>query len=262
MPARWSKAARSREVLERPLPSLHDGPDAMPFPICMRDALRAGADRRQRRRSCSIRRPAAASRRAVPSSLAACATNAAADRRRRRPGPCLGLLARRRGPTCARRSRTGSGDMGCARRATRRREALPRRALLGKIVRGARPVVRAVRRRELRLGAGEARRHRRRIRLRQDHHRPPAAEAGRADGRARSPSTARTLAGLAAQRCCDFRRQAQLVFQNPFDALNPRFTIRRALAEPLLNAGVARAEHATRIGAALAPRPACRRSRR
>src|SRR5215813_9782144 len=40
-----------------------------------------------------------------------------------------------------------------------------------------------------------------------------------------------------------FRRTAQLVFQNPFDALNPRFTIARALAEPLINAGIPRAEH-------------------
>ncbi|HEX9557404.1 MAG TPA: ATP-binding cassette domain-containing protein, partial [Reyranella sp.] len=45
------------------------------------------------------------------------------------------------------------------------------------------------------------------------------------------------LAGLAGEGLRDFRRQAQLVFQNPFDALNPRFTIYRAVAEPLLNAG-------------------------
>ena len=48
-----------------------------------------------------------------------------------------------------------------------------------------------------------------------------------------------------------FRAQAQLVFQNPFDALNPRFTIRRALAEPLDNFGVPRAEHAARIEAVM-----------
>src|SRR6516162_249090 len=44
-----------------------------------------------------------------------------------------------------------------------------------------------------------------------------------------------------------FRRTAQLVFQNPFDALNPRFTIARVLAEPLVNAGVSRTEHRDRI---------------
>ena len=46
------------------------------------------------------------------------------------------------------------------------------------------------------------------------------------------------LAGLDGERLRDFRRQAQLVFQNPFDALNPRFTIYRAVAEPLVNAGI------------------------
>lgn len=47
-----------------------------------------------------------------------------------------------------------------------------------------------------------------------------------------------------------FRRRAQLVFQNPFDALNPRFTIARALAEPLINTGVPKAEHQERIARA------------
>jgi oligopeptide/dipeptide ABC transporter ATP-binding protein len=49
-----------------------------------------------------------------------------------------------------------------------------------------------------------------------------------------------------------FRRKAQLVFQNPFDAVNPRFTIERALAEPLVNAGVPTGEHGERIEKALA----------
>lgn len=48
-----------------------------------------------------------------------------------------------------------------------------------------------------------------------------------------------------------FRSQAQLVFQNPFDALNPRFTIRRSLAEPLRNFGVPAVEHEGRIEAVL-----------
>ena len=48
-----------------------------------------------------------------------------------------------------------------------------------------------------------------------------------------------------------FRKRAQLVFQNPFDALNPRFTLRRSLAEPLLNAGLPQAEHGDRIALAL-----------
>jgi oligopeptide/dipeptide ABC transporter ATP-binding protein len=48
-----------------------------------------------------------------------------------------------------------------------------------------------------------------------------------------------------------FRARAQLVFQNPFDALNPRFTIRRTLAEPLRNFGIPRAGHASRIDAVM-----------
>jgi ABC-type glutathione transport system ATPase component len=55
----------------------------------------------------------------------------------------------------------------------------------------------------------------------------------------------------AAQRK-DFRRKAQLIFQNPFDALNPRFTIDRAVAEPLVNAGVPRGEHRALIDRAMA----------
>jgi oligopeptide/dipeptide ABC transporter ATP-binding protein len=58
------------------------------------------------------------------------------------------------------------------------------------------------------------------------------------------------LAGLAGAGLRHFRRQAQLVFQNPFDALNPRFTIYRAVAEPLLNAGIDKAEHMDRVTSA------------
>jgi len=48
-----------------------------------------------------------------------------------------------------------------------------------------------------------------------------------------------------------FRRRAQLVFQNPFDALNPHFTILRSLREPLHNARVPFEEHAGRIAEAM-----------
>jgi oligopeptide/dipeptide ABC transporter ATP-binding protein len=58
------------------------------------------------------------------------------------------------------------------------------------------------------------------------------------------------LAGLSGEGLRAFRRQAQLVFQNPFDALNPRFTIYRAVAEPLLNAGIDKAEHMDRVAMA------------
>lgn len=48
-----------------------------------------------------------------------------------------------------------------------------------------------------------------------------------------------------------FRTRAQLVFQNPFDAVNPRFSIRATLAEPLENARVPAAERERRIIEAL-----------
>ena len=59
------------------------------------------------------------------------------------------------------------------------------------------------------------------------------------------------LATFAKTRLRRFRQQAQLVFQNPFDAINPRFTIRRTIAEPLINTRVPRAEHDDRIAAAM-----------
>ena len=44
-----------------------------------------------------------------------------------------------------------------------------------------------------------------------------------------------------------FRTGAQLMLQNPFDALNPRFSVGRAVGEPLRNTQVPRAEHTARI---------------
>jgi oligopeptide/dipeptide ABC transporter ATP-binding protein len=61
----------------------------------------------------------------------------------------------------------------------------------------------------------------------------------------------RDLSRLSGSALRAFRRTAQLVFQNPFDALNPRFTIARALSEPLSNTGVPKAEHRDRIALAL-----------
>jgi oligopeptide/dipeptide ABC transporter ATP-binding protein len=48
-----------------------------------------------------------------------------------------------------------------------------------------------------------------------------------------------------------FRKRAQLVFQNPYEALNPRYSIGRSLAEPLVNVGVPRDEHDDRIAMAM-----------
>jgi len=61
----------------------------------------------------------------------------------------------------------------------------------------------------------------------------------------------RDITSLRGRALLPFRARTQLVFQNPFDALNPRFSIRRTLAEPLRNFGVPRAEHAARIDAVM-----------
>lgn len=50
------------------------------------------------------------------------------------------------------------------------------------------------------------------------------------------------LSTLTKAQLRDFRSRAQLIFQNPFDAINPRFSIRATLAEPLENAGIPKAE--------------------
>ncbi len=52
------------------------------------------------------------------------------------------------------------------------------------------------------------------------------------------------LSGDALKR---FRSRVQMIFQNPFEALNPRFTIRDVLAEPLENARIPKSEHEDRI---------------
>ncbi len=56
----------------------------------------------------------------------------------------------------------------------------------------------------------------------------------------------KVLRGLSGDGLRGFRREAQFVFQNPFDALNPRIAIGQSLAEPLINAGIPRVEHADR----------------
>ena len=135
---------------------------------------------------------------------------------------------------------------GSARRATRRRKALPGDALARRD--GARPAPGRARagRRELRRRRARRRRRRGRIGLRQDHARSPDAEACRAD-RGRHRLRRHRPGNSAGEGLRGFRRQAQLVFQNPFEALNPRFTIYRAVAEPLLSAGIDRAEHMDRV---------------
>lgn len=59
------------------------------------------------------------------------------------------------------------------------------------------------------------------------------------------------VASLRGQTLKRFRQRVQLVFQNPFEALNPRFTIYRSLAEPLVNAAIPRDEHPERMAKAM-----------
>ena len=49
----------------------------------------------------------------------------------------------------------------------------------------------------------------------------------------------KSLTDFTKQETKEFRRKAQLVFQNPFESLNPRFTIRASMSEPLENAEIA-----------------------
>jgi oligopeptide/dipeptide ABC transporter ATP-binding protein len=59
-----------------------------------------------------------------------------------------------------------------------------------------------------------------------------------------------TLKGAALKR---YRRRAQLMFQNPYESLNPRFTIERALLEPLIIHGIGDdAERKARVRKAMA----------
>ena len=183
-----------------------------------------------------------------PFALAACATTAGVDRRRRHPNSCLGLPARRRGRFSP-QSRIGSRNMAALVELRDVVKHFPVTRSLGEIVRGQYPAVHALDGVSFDLGAGDAvaivgesgcgKTTLGRLLLKLAE---PTAGSIVFDGVA--------LAGLDGERLRDFRRQAQLVFQNPFDALNPRFTVYRAVAEPLVNAGIDRAEHADRVAAA------------
>jgi len=74
---------------------------------------------------------------------------------------------------------------------------------------------------------------------------PPSAGRLVVDGADAAASTGAARAAL--------RRRVQMVFQNPYAALNPRATVARALAEPLvINTPLTRAERDERVAAMLA----------
>ena len=74
---------------------------------------------------------------------------------------------------------------------------------------------------------------------------PPSGGSLLLDGHDAAKADAATLKTL--------RRQVQMVFQNPYASLNPRHSIERTLAEPLLiNTALSRAERRERVAAMLA----------
>ena len=110
---------------------------------------------------------------------------------------------------------------------------------------------RAARRRLARVAPGRDPRRRRRVGLRQVD--PGAGDARPAADRspARSCSTARRSAGKAGLR--ELRRRVQMIFQDPYQTLNPRQRVRTIVAEPLRGAG-GRRRRARRAGRARARR--------
>lgn len=62
----------------------------------------------------------------------------------------------------------------------------------------------------------------------------------------------RDIASFKSDQRRDWRRKAQFIFQNPFEALNPRFTIYASMCEPLLNAKVPKSEWRAMVDDAMA----------
>ena len=75
----------------------------------------------------------------------------------------------------------------------------------------------------------------RRIRLRQEHRRAPARRPLRADARPRGLRRRRSRARRA--RPASIRRRMQMIFQDPYASLNPRWKVRDIVAEPLREHG-------------------------
>jgi peptide/nickel transport system ATP-binding protein len=76
-----------------------------------------------------------------------------------------------------------------------------------------------------------------RVRLRQDHGRHAADAAAPADGGS-AIFEGTDLAKLGPKAMRDWRRKIQIIFQNPYASLNPRFTVGQILMEPMRIHGI------------------------
>ena len=200
------------------------------------------ADADRGRAPCALAEPTpAASSAPRPSSRAAtCAERAVAPAPRTPPIAHGPIRRQSTGParavgSCEPLYRLVTDEPICTPRGRRGPLPDPRRAASTRCSAGRIGVVRAVDGIDLDDPSRRGPRARRRVGQRQDDDRPRDREAHPADRRAdrvRRRRTSATLWGARALR--DYRRRVQLIFQDPYETLNPKQTIREFVAEPLV----------------------------